>query len=59
MFGHKICRKEIINDTSRVRYHGQIQREKVDSIHLAEDWFQLPDSVKKIPAVLQNQIIMS
>lgn len=42
-------------------YHMQIQRERVDSIQLAEDWFQLPDSVKKIiiPAVLQNQIIMS
>jgi len=28
-------------------YHRQIQRERVDSIQLAEDWFQLPDSVKK------------
>jgi hypothetical protein len=39
-----------------VWYRKQIKRDRVDSIQLAVDWFQLPDSV---PAVLQKQIVLS
>lgn len=42
-------------------YNRQVEGERVDRVQLAVDWFQLPDSVKRviITAVIQYQIVMS